>query len=37
MEMSIDITDEKFWELGVAQIRQDLDDAFKLAKKLSKI
>jgi len=36
-EMSIDITDEKFWELGVAQIRQDLDDAFKLAKKLSKI
>lgn len=37
MEMGIDISDKEFWELGISQIRTDLDTAYKLAKQLGKI
>lgn len=36
-KMGIDIADKKFWENGISEIRQLLDETEKLAKKLGKI
>jgi oligoendopeptidase F len=36
-KMDIDITDKKFWEKGIAEIEDLLNETEKLAKKLGKI
>ncbi len=37
MEMGVDISKKEFWEIGLKEIEEDLNDVWKLAEKLGKI